>query len=133
MLVRASLFSGSRRASTSPSGSASKASSVGANTVNGPSPESVSTRSAAVTAATRVSKSGLPAATSTIVPGSSMGASDMVSDIDSDGAMLALVVSAVLASGVISSLAPAQPDRNRRAATLPAAAILIFMVTPQVV
>ena len=43
------------------------------------------------------------------------------------------VVSAVLASGVISSLAPAQPDRNRRAATLPAAAILIFMVTPQVV
>ena len=40
---------------------------VGANTVNGPGPESVSTRPAFVTAVTRVEKSGLPLATATIV------------------------------------------------------------------
>jgi hypothetical protein len=55
--------------STFPSGSFANASLVGANTVNGPSPESVSTSPAAFTAATSVEKSGLPAATSTIVFG----------------------------------------------------------------
>jgi hypothetical protein len=45
-------------------------------------------------------------------------------DIDSTR-MLALVVSAVLASGHRRRAT----DRNRRAATLPRAAILIFMVT----
>ena len=51
-----------------PAGSLANAASVGANTVNGPLPLSVSTRPAAFTAATRVLK--LPAATavSTIVP-----------------------------------------------------------------
>src|SRR5579871_3252702 len=40
--------------STVPAGSLAKASLVGANTVNGPGPDSVSTRPAAFTAATRV-------------------------------------------------------------------------------
>ena len=37
-------------------------------TVKGPSPDSVSTKSAAVTAATNVDKSGVPTANSTMVP-----------------------------------------------------------------
>src|SRR6201992_3847867 len=49
-----SLFSGFNRPSTVPAGSLAKASLVGANTVNGPGPESVSTRPAAFTAATSV-------------------------------------------------------------------------------
>ena len=53
----------SRSASTVPAGSLANAASVGANTVNGPLPESVSTRPAAFTAATRVLK--LPASTAT--------------------------------------------------------------------
>jgi len=93
--VSASMFSGRRRLSTVPSGRAANASFVGAvivfknrhkmicecthdlysflhiiiyvpNTVRGPSPERASTRSAAVRAATRVEKSGLPTAMSTI-------------------------------------------------------------------
>ena len=54
------------RASTVPSGSAAKASSVGANTVNGPSPLSVSTRPAAVAAASRVLNEPAAAAVSTM-------------------------------------------------------------------
>ena len=67
------------------SSAAAKASSVGAKTVNGPSPESVSTRPASVTAATRVVKLPAPTATSTIVPGpSSMASSvDVFSDVSS--------------------------------------------------
>ena len=42
-------------------------------TVKGPSPDSVSTRSAAVTAATNVDKSGVPTANSTMVPAHSGG------------------------------------------------------------
>ena len=61
-----SLFSGSSKVSTRPAGSAANASFVGANTVNGPSPCSVSTRPAACTAATSVEKSGLPLATVTM-------------------------------------------------------------------
>ncbi len=44
---------------------------MGANTVKGPSPESVSTRPASLTAVTSVEKSSLLEATSTIVPGGS--------------------------------------------------------------
>src|SRR6185312_12735052 len=54
MVVSFALFSGLSRVSTVPLGSAAKASLVGANTVNGPLPSSVSTRPAALTAATRV-------------------------------------------------------------------------------
>ena len=61
------------------SSAAANASSVGANTVNGPSPESVSTRPASVTAATRVVKLPAPTATSTMVPGSSAIPSSEVS------------------------------------------------------
>ena len=53
-LVSFALFSGLSRSSTVPFGSAANASFVGANTVNGPLPFSVSTRSAAFTAATSV-------------------------------------------------------------------------------
>src|SRR5436190_19231164 len=56
-----SLFSGLRRYSTVPAGSLANASSVGANTVNGPAPFSVSTSPAALRAAASVLK--LPAAT----------------------------------------------------------------------
>src|SRR5215468_1110384 len=49
-----SLFSGLRSVSTVPAGSFVKASFVGAKTVNGPADLSVSTRPAALTAATRV-------------------------------------------------------------------------------
>src|SRR6201991_4347447 len=49
-----SLFSGLTRVSTVPAGSLANASLVGANTVNGPGPDSVSTRPAAFTAATSV-------------------------------------------------------------------------------
>jgi hypothetical protein len=48
------LFSGLSSVSTVPDGNLAKASLVGANTVKGPLPDSVSTRSAAFTAATSV-------------------------------------------------------------------------------
>src|SRR4029077_13701118 len=47
-------FSGLSRVSTVPAGSLANAALVGANTVNGPGPDSVSTRPAAFTAATSV-------------------------------------------------------------------------------
>jgi len=57
-----------------PAGNLAKASLVGAKTVKGPSPLRASARSAARTAATKVEKSGLPAAMSTMVlEGSSVG------------------------------------------------------------
>jgi hypothetical protein len=61
MAISLSLFSGNNRLSTVPAGSAAKAASVGAKTVKGPLPLKVSTRPAALTAATNVLK--LPAAT----------------------------------------------------------------------
>lgn len=67
----------SSRVSTVPSGKAAKASSVGAKTVNGPSPDSVPTRSAAVTAATKVSKQPSATASATMVPGASACSSCM--------------------------------------------------------
>src|SRR5688572_30784834 len=57
------------RASTVPAGSFANASSVGANTVNGPSPVSVSSRPAALTAATSVLNVPAVDATATMVPG----------------------------------------------------------------
>src|ERR1700743_168991 len=54
MLVSVALFSGFTSVSTVPAGSFAKAALVGANTVNGPLPSSVSTRPAAFTAATSV-------------------------------------------------------------------------------
>ena len=62
-----SLFSGFNSFSTVPAGSFSNAALVGANTVNGPLPERVSARPAALTAATSVLKSALFAAFSTTV------------------------------------------------------------------
>ncbi len=52
--VRSAFFSGLSSPSTVPLGSAENAALVGANTVNGPAPFSVSTSPAALTAATRV-------------------------------------------------------------------------------
>ena len=66
MLTSCSLFSGLRSVSTVPAGRAAKASSVGAKTVNGPSPFKTSTRPAAYTAATNVPKLPAPIAVSTI-------------------------------------------------------------------
>src|SRR5690606_18389520 len=66
MAASLSLFSGFRSDSTVPAGRAAKAAFVGAKTVKGPSPLSVSTNPAALTAATSVEKSGLPAAMSTM-------------------------------------------------------------------
>src|SRR5450432_1687699 len=54
MDVKVPLFSGFKRVSTVPAGNILKASLVGANTVNGPGPSSVSTSPAAFTAATSV-------------------------------------------------------------------------------
>src|SRR5947209_1550044 len=53
-LVSVSLFSGLTKLSTVPAGNLSNASFVGANTVNGPVPDNVSTRPAAFTALTSV-------------------------------------------------------------------------------
>ena len=64
--VSLSLFSGFSRSSTVPGGSLANASFVGAKTVKGPSPESVSANPAAWTAVTSVEKSSLAAAMSTI-------------------------------------------------------------------
>src|ERR1700722_3457179 len=61
MATSLALFSGLRRSSMVPGGSLAKAASVGAKTVNGPAPLSVSTSPAALIAATSVLK--LPAAT----------------------------------------------------------------------
>ena len=61
-----SLFSGNNKVAIVPSGNAANASSVGANTVNGPSPFKVSTRPAACTAATNVVKDPAPTAVSTM-------------------------------------------------------------------
>src|SRR4051794_10254334 len=60
------LFCGSRSGASVAFGSLANASLVGANTVNGPLPASVSARPAAFTALTSVEKSGLADATSTI-------------------------------------------------------------------
>merc|ERR1719265_2265755 len=60
------LFSGLRSESSVPFGNLAKASFVGANTVNGPVPESVSTRPPAFTAVTSVDKSAVAAASSTM-------------------------------------------------------------------
>jgi len=65
--LRSSSFFGFSSVSSVPFGSAANASSVGAKTVNGPSPASVSPRPAASTAASRVEKSSFPATTSVIV------------------------------------------------------------------
>src|SRR5215217_698218 len=54
MVASMSLFSGLSRVSTVPAGSASKAALTGARTVKGPAPDRVSTRPAALTAATSV-------------------------------------------------------------------------------
>src|SRR5690349_16819387 len=62
-----SLFSGFSNESTVPAGSFANASFVGANTVNGPAPDSVSASPAALTADTSVENCGFDAATATIV------------------------------------------------------------------
>jgi hypothetical protein len=67
------LFSGFSSVSTVPAGSAEKAELVGAKTVNGPAPFSVSTSPAAFTAATSVLRSGSAEAFSTMVLGAPQG------------------------------------------------------------
>ena len=69
--------------STVPSGRALNASSVGANTVNGPGPDNVSTKSAAPRAATRVVNRPSSTAMSTTL-GTAMLISDDVSDMDDE-------------------------------------------------
>ena len=66
MSISLSLFSGLRRVSTVPLGSFAKASSLGAKTVNGPSPLRVSTSPAAVSAVANVLKFPLLTAVSTM-------------------------------------------------------------------
>ena len=66
MLARVVLFSAFNSDSTVPAGNFSNAALVGAKTVNGPSPLSVSASPAAFTAVTNVLKSGFPAAISTM-------------------------------------------------------------------
>ena len=60
------LFSGLSRLARTPLGRAANASLLGAKTVNGPLPERVSTRPPALSAATRVERSGVATARSTI-------------------------------------------------------------------
>src|ERR1700712_1648368 len=67
MVASFSLFSGFRSVSTVPAGSFANAALVGANTVKGPGPDKVSTRPAALTAATSVVWSFELTALSTIV------------------------------------------------------------------
>jgi len=66
MSTSVALFSGFKRSSNVPAGSAPKASLVGANTVKGPGELRVSTRSPATTAATRVERSSTDCASSTM-------------------------------------------------------------------
>ena len=66
MAVSLALFSGLSRLSSVPAGSLANASSVGANTVNGPLPFSVSTRPAACSAAARVLNDPAATAVSTM-------------------------------------------------------------------
>src|SRR3989344_3942674 len=66
MLVSVALFSGFTSVSTVPAGSLANAASVGAKTVNGPGDASVSTRPAALTAATSVLRFGAALASSTM-------------------------------------------------------------------
>ena len=66
-MTNVALFLGISNLSNTPLGNALNAASVGAKTVNGPGLESVSTRSAAFTAATSVLNDPAPEATSTIV------------------------------------------------------------------
>ena len=69
------------KAATVSSGNLPKASSVGANTVKGPSPLRVSTKSAASSAATSVVRSSLPAAISAIGWLASEASDDRVDDV----------------------------------------------------
>merc|ERR1740117_1397617 len=65
--VSAFLFWGFNKLPSTPSGSAAKASLVGAKTVNVPGELSVSTKSAAITACTSVESSGVACASSTML------------------------------------------------------------------
>jgi len=67
MLASLSLFAGLSSESTVPAGNFANAAFVGAKTVNGPGPDSVSVSPAAFTAATRVENCGFDAATPTTV------------------------------------------------------------------
>src|SRR4249920_3816672 len=85
------LFSGFDSVSSVPAGSLANASFVGANTVKGPVPDNVSARPAAFTPATKVEKSGLLAAVSTIV-----FAAGVVVIVESAAVVGGLVVAALL-------------------------------------
>ena len=104
------------------SANASNPALVGANTVNGPSPASVSPKPAAVTSATSVLKSGLPAAMSTIVCGASVAGASVVSTAVSSVITSSATVSVVASSVAASSLSLPQAVAKRpRVATAPRA------------
>src|SRR3954469_25660585 len=87
--------------SSVPAGRAAKAASVGAKTVNGPGPLSVSTKPAAFTASTRTVKSSAAAATSTMVPGCSAVADAVVAATELTG--VGVVAAEVAGVGVVTA------------------------------
>src|ERR1700754_2882987 len=105
MPVSIALFSGLTKVSTVPAGNLSKAALVGANTVNGPALDKVSTRPAALTAATRVVWSFELTAFSTMFLVGYMGAPPtilvmpgFIEDIEFDDIMLAAPAGATAAA-----------------------------------
>src|SRR5829696_1122396 len=92
-------------ASTVPSGSAAKASSVGAKTVYGPAPLSVSTRPAAVAAASNVLNEPASVATSTMSPtaaadslGASLIGASLIGTSDAGAAVAGAAVAGAVAA-----------------------------------
>src|SRR3954451_9423807 len=96
MSASLALFSGSSSESSVAFGILAKAAFVGANTVNGPGPESVSVRPAAFTAVTSVEKSGFDAAMSTTVLASAIVVSPFIAVVGDTAAVAAGAVVAVV-------------------------------------
>ncbi len=118
MAARSGLASSSSCVRPRAVSAAAKASLVGAKTVNGPGPESVSASPACWTAATRIEKSGFAAATSTIVPGASMAvvAAVVSSIVVAAGAAVVAAAAAAVSLEVVASSSPPQAARTRQAA-----------------
>jgi hypothetical protein len=76
------MFSGSNSASETPAGSAAKASSVGANTVNGPPPLSLVTKFATINAVNKVAKRSIATPTSTTVPSAGVSTTGVASSTE---------------------------------------------------
>ncbi len=105
------MFSGLSRVSTVPAGSLANAASVGANTVNGPSPFKASTRSAALSAAASVLK--VPAATAvstmSLLPWWSYDTARTFMDAVGDEAFSAMFA----LSAQVEAQGPARPTERR--------------------